>query len=107
MKEFIGALATICTTSANIPQIVTLYRTKSAKDVSLATYCTLFIGMLLWAVYGIVCKDSVLIIANVISFSLISTVIVMKLCYDPLWKVDNETQKLVQINVRRSDTSLM
>lgn len=106
MKEFVGVVATICTTSANIPQIVSLYRTKSAKDVSLATYCTLLVGMTLWTVYGILCQDIVLITANVISLSLVCTVIVMKVRYDNLWKTNTETRQLVQVNIRRSDTSL-
>lgn len=79
----IGLLATICTTSANLPQIWSIYQSKSAKDVSLLTYAILCMGIILWFTYGVLLRDAILITANMISTVLCCTVLLQKIYYDP------------------------
>jgi MtN3 and saliva related transmembrane protein len=51
--EIIGIVAGILTTIAHIPQCYTLYKNTNVNhDVSLWTYITLFVGLVLWLVYG-------------------------------------------------------
>jgi len=51
--EIIGIIAGILTTIAHIPQCYTLYKSTNVNhDVSLWTYITLFVGLVLWLVYG-------------------------------------------------------
>ncbi len=38
---------------ANLPQIYKIYKTKSAKDLSIITYIILTIGSIVWVLYGI------------------------------------------------------
>ena len=40
------------TTSAFIPQVYKIYKEKKADGISLTMYIILFIGVLLWFVYG-------------------------------------------------------
>lgn len=52
-----------------LPQIIKIYRTKSAKDLSLITVLQFSFGVFLWVLYGIHIRDSIVIIANSVSLS--------------------------------------
>jgi MtN3 and saliva related transmembrane protein len=80
--EIIGYLALFCTTVSFIPQVIELYRTKSAKDISTSMYIIYALGMILWLIYTIWIKAVPLIIGNVIS--LILAIIILTMKY--LWK---------------------
>lgn len=81
LSNLIGIIAGIITTSALIPQALKIYRTKSAKDISLAMFIFLAVGISLWFVYGILIKELPVIAANLFSLIIISLIIVMKLRY--------------------------
>jgi MtN3 and saliva related transmembrane protein len=80
--EIIGYLALFCTTISFIPQVIELYRRKSAKDISTSMYIIYALGMILWLIYTIWIKAVPLIIGNVIS--LILAIIILTMKY--LWK---------------------
>ena len=74
--EIIGIIAGILTTIAHIPQCYTLYKSTNVEhDVSLWTYIILFIGLVLWLVYGYKLKLPSVIGSNFIS--LVLTVIII------------------------------
>ena len=78
MKEWyiIGIIAALLTTFGFVPQIIKIYKTKSAKDVSIMTLFQFSTGTLLWAIYGIYIGDHIIIAANIITFiTVIITVI--------------------------------
>lgn len=78
MKEWyiIGIIAAILTTFGFVPQIIKIYRTKSAKDVSIMTLFQFSVGTFLWALYGMHINDPIIIVANIITFiTVIMTVI--------------------------------
>jgi MtN3 and saliva related transmembrane protein len=56
------------TTFGFVPQIIKMHRTRSSKDVSLATLCQFSAGVILWALYGIHIGDIIVIAANILSF---------------------------------------
>lgn len=60
----IGSSAATLTMFSFIPQIVKIFKTRSAKDVSLVTLIQLSLGVTLWIVYGIHLKDAIIILAN-------------------------------------------
>ena len=62
--EVIGLSAAFLTTSAFIPQVYKIYKEKNADGISLTMYIILFIGVLLWFVYGILIGSLSIIIAN-------------------------------------------
>ena len=64
MFEIIGLLAAFLTTSAFIPQVYKIYKEKKADGISLTMYVILFIGVLLWLIYGILIGSLSIIIAN-------------------------------------------
>lgn len=76
--QIIGLSAAVLTTLANIPQTYKIIKTKSTKDISIATYSMLIVGFILWVVYGVVREDYPVIIANGISVLICSTILFLK-----------------------------
>lgn len=78
--EVLGLIGGLLTTFAFVPQIFRIFRTKSAKDISLVFNLMVIVGGSLWLVYGL--KDGLLplIIWNVlgISFNLVILVGILK-----------------------------
>tara|TARA_B100000530_G_scaffold333350_1_gene281194 strand:+ start:2001 stop:2258 length:258 start_codon:yes stop_codon:yes gene_type:complete len=79
MFEIIGLLAAFLTTSAFIPQVYKIYKEKKADGISLTMYVILFIGVLLWLLYGILIGSLSIIIANGITALLQLSIIMFKL----------------------------
>jgi len=77
--EALGLLAAFFTTVANIPQAIKVIKTRNVKDLSAATYSMLFVGMVLWVVYGIMKEDLPIILANSIAAALCGLILVMKI----------------------------
>lgn len=75
----IGLAAGGLTTSALIPQAVRIWRTKSAKDVSLSMLITMVLGIILWIVFGVLKSELAIIIANVVALVVAVTILVLKL----------------------------
>lgn len=75
----LGAVAATLTTLAFIPQVVKVFRSRSARDISLPTFSALVVGTTLWLIYGILQGDVPLIAANAISLCLVSAVVWAKL----------------------------
>jgi MtN3 and saliva related transmembrane protein len=64
----IGLIAALFTTVSLIPQLVKVYKTKSAKDISTGMFTLFGAGVLLWFVYGVFIKDLPIIVANSLAF---------------------------------------
>jgi MtN3 and saliva related transmembrane protein len=73
----LGLIAGAFTTVAFVPQVIRTWRSKSARDLSLAMVSLNATGVLLWLIYGIFTKSLPLIIANTITFVLVSTVLIL------------------------------
>jgi MtN3 and saliva related transmembrane protein len=78
----IGLVAAALTTSAFLPQLIKVWLSKSAKDVSLAMFLVFTLGIALWLVYGLIRNDMVIVVANVITFSLSLAILVLKIRFD-------------------------
>ena len=79
LNESIWILAAILTTSAFIPQVYKIYKEKKAQGVSLTMYLIMFVGVLLWLVYGVLIGSIAIIIANSVTAILQLFVIIFKL----------------------------
>ena len=80
-NEIIGLIAAVCTTFAFIPQVMKVWKTKQTKDLSLRMYSIMFIGIILWLVYGIRIDSLSIIMANVVTASLVGTILVLSLIH--------------------------
>ena len=82
LADSIGMVAAVLTTIAYIPQVVKIYRTKSARDVSFRMFSLLATGVSLWLVYGIMMRSTPLIFANFVTLALSLTVLGLKIKYE-------------------------
>ena len=78
---WLGYIAGIFTTLCYIPQIMRVFKTKSAHDISLIFNAMLLTGTFLWLSYGICSHDIPIIIWNSIGAVLVSTLLYAKLRY--------------------------
>ena len=79
--ELIGMIAGTLTTLAFLPQALQVWKTKSAKDISLGMFILFCIGVALWLVYGIFIHSLSIILANSITFLLAFAILIFKLKY--------------------------
>ena len=79
--EIIGFVAGILTSGSLFPQVIKSWKTKSTNDISLGWAITLTTGALLWIIYGSLIGSLPVIIANIFTFILSVTVLVLKIKY--------------------------
>ena len=77
----IGLVAGLLTTTAFIPQVWKIYRTKSGKDISGRMFSLFSFGIVLWLVYGILLKSVPLILSNAVTLILSLTILWLKIRY--------------------------
>jgi MtN3 and saliva related transmembrane protein len=81
VAEVLGMIAGTLTTIAFVPQVLRIYRTKSARDVSYLTFGMFSVGVALWLIYGVMIDSAAIIAANVVTLVLATTVLVLKARY--------------------------
>lgn len=79
--NIIGILAAITITSGFIPQIITGIRTRRLDDVSPGMYALVIFGMIMWIIYGIHLRDTIIIAANTAGLALSSTVLTLRFVF--------------------------
>jgi MtN3 and saliva related transmembrane protein len=80
--EIIGLIAGALTTLAYVPQVVKVWRSRSARDISLGMFLLMNCGIALWLVYGLLIGSPGLIAANIVTLGLTAAVLVAKLKFD-------------------------
>ena len=79
---WIGMAAATLTTAAFVPQVVRVWRTRSAADLSYGMLVVFIVGLVLWLVYGLLLGNVPLIVSNGITFVLSVTILLLKIRYD-------------------------
>lgn len=79
--DLIGFFAALLTTASFVPQAVHTFRTRDVSGISLIMYSVFTAGVALWLVYGLLLGAWPIVIANIITLSLASSILVMKLRY--------------------------
>lgn len=77
--EWLGIAAGILTTGSFAPQAVKILRTRKVQDISLFMYIAFVSGVALWIAYGLAIGSASLVLANVITFLLAGSILVMKI----------------------------
>jgi MtN3 and saliva related transmembrane protein len=80
-SEILGLVAGLFTTFAVVPQIMRVYKLKSAREISVIFTATLLTGVLIWLAYGIILGLLPLIIWNAIGAVLNSWLLLAKFRY--------------------------
>ena len=81
MTEYIGLAAGALVTLALIPQLIRVFKLKSAREISVLFNISLLLGMILWLVYGILLGLMPVILWNSIGLTLVTTLIYAKFKY--------------------------
>jgi MtN3 and saliva related transmembrane protein len=79
--QILGLAAGSCTTIAFLPQVIKTWKSGSAKDLSLGMFSFFCFGVLLWLIYGIIIGDLPVILANLFTLALASSLLFFKLRY--------------------------
>jgi MtN3 and saliva related transmembrane protein len=77
--DLIGSLAGTLTTAAFVPQALRVWRTRSARDISLWMYLVFVTGVALWLIYGVLIGSVPVILANVVTFALALFILIVKI----------------------------
>jgi len=75
----IGVVAALLTTIAFLPQALKAWQTRSTQDISLAMYGLMATGNICWLIYGLLLDSLPLIAANIVSLTLTTSIIALKL----------------------------
>jgi MtN3 and saliva related transmembrane protein len=81
LSDWVGFAAAILTTASFVPQALHTFQTKDVRGISLGMYSAFTAGVSLWLVYGLLLGAWPIVIANLITLSLASAILLMKLKY--------------------------
>jgi MtN3 and saliva related transmembrane protein len=77
----IGLTAGALTTLSYVPQLIKTLKTKSTKDISVGMFVTLALGLAMWTFYGFSINSIPVIVANIVSLTLVFVVLIFKIKY--------------------------
>ena len=66
--DLLGLVAGTLTTIAFVPQLLKVWNSKSAKDISYVMFSMFILGIVLWEIYGWGIHSLTAIVFNVITF---------------------------------------
>ena len=81
ITQIIGLAAAALTTVSGLPQLIRIMKLKETRDISLEMYLLMSTGLTLWLIYGIIIKNTPIILANVVSILISLTILGFKLKY--------------------------
>lgn len=81
MITILGLIAGGLTTISFVPQVMKTWKYKKTEDISLLMYVIFFTGIFLWFAYGIIIKNTPILIANGVSLVLVFIVLALKIRY--------------------------
>lgn len=81
MYDWLGYMAAVMTTFAFLPQIIKIYKERSARSISLKTFYVFSLGVLCWFLYGLALRSWPMIISNFITLVLSVIIVILKHTY--------------------------
>ncbi|HUB00170.1 MAG TPA: SemiSWEET transporter [Terracidiphilus sp.] len=80
--DAVGSTAAVCTTASFLPQLIRVWRRKSASDISLAMFLLFSFGVACWLAYGVGIGSAPITAANAITLALAVAILALKVRYD-------------------------
>ena len=77
--DAIGSCAAVCTTVSFLPQLIRVWRRRSADDISLVMFLLFSFGVLCWLVYGIGIGSFPIVAGNAVTLALALAILFLKL----------------------------
>ena len=81
LGETLGFIAGALVTCSLIPQLVRVFKLKSAREISTLFTAMLLLGILIWLAYGIFLRLTPVILWNATGAALVATLLYLKLRY--------------------------
>ena len=81
MIDYIGYLAGLLVTFSLMPQILRIYKLKSAHEISILYNTSLLVGVILWLIYGMILGLIPLIVWNAIGMIFVCLLLLAKMRY--------------------------
>lgn len=81
LHDWIGLLAGTLTTVAFIPQVIKIWLTKKADDISISMFLIFTVGVGLWMIYGIQIASLPVMLANAVTMILALIILILKYSY--------------------------
>ncbi|MCR4301496.1 MAG: SemiSWEET transporter [Sulfuricaulis sp.] len=81
LVNIVGFAAGALTTLAFVPQVIKIWKSKHARDISLGTFAIFSFGVTMWLLYGIQLGAVPIILANGMTLVLSLTILFFKIKY--------------------------
>lgn len=81
LLDLLGLSAGFLTTISFLPQVVKIWRSKSAADISTSMFALFSLGLILWLIYGIYLQSMPIILANSVTLILTAIILILKYHY--------------------------
>jgi MtN3 and saliva related transmembrane protein len=75
---YVGSIAGSLTTLSFLPQVIRVYKLRSAHDLSYGYLGMFATGVTAWFVYGVIIRSKPVVFTNLVTLSLVVAIIVMK-----------------------------
>lgn len=79
MPDLISYIAAFLTTISFLPQAIKTIKSRDTRGISMMMYLFFVVGVGFWAAYGTLIGNYAIIIANIITFILAGTVLIIKI----------------------------
>ena len=97
LQLVIGLFAGFCTTISALPQIIQCYKSKSCKDLSWGWILIQLSGVTLWSGYGLITRDLIIAVYNIVSVVEMLCLVAMKRLYSHnIPNHESETVKMIE-----------
>lgn len=80
--EMLGLVAGAQTTLAFLPQVFKVWRSGSARDISLSTFLVMGSGNLCWLIYGVLKSSLAISVTNAATLLLVGSIVFLKIRSD-------------------------
>ena len=78
LSDALGFVGAACTTLSFVPQVLKVWRSRSARDISAGMYALFITGLAFWLAYGLAIGSWPILIANTLTIMLAAAVLGMK-----------------------------
>ncbi|MBC7936044.1 MAG: hypothetical protein H7Y86_11895 [Rhizobacter sp.] len=82
-KEMVGYIGGVMSSISFLPQVIKIWKTKSAEDLSMLTLIFLTSNITLWLIYGILIGSKPLWITNSIVLAMVLCLMYFKIKFKP------------------------
>jgi len=79
--DIVGQVAGALVTLSLIPQVIRVYKLKSANEISMMFTTMLWLGLFAWIAYGFLRNDNTIIAWNIVGATITSSLLYAKLKY--------------------------